>query len=74
MDVRKYDRRCTKVLSGRMKRMIAQYIVMCVFLSVMNYVLTPGCWWVLWVIGGWGLSIAMRLIAMYFEKGEHVKE
>lgn len=74
MDARKYDRRCTRVLSGEMKLMIAQYVVMCAFLSVMNYVLTPGYWWVLWVIAGWGLSLAMGLIAMYFEKEDKVKE
>lgn len=74
MDARKYDRRCTSVLSGEMKLMIAQYVVMCAFLSVMNYVLTPGYWWVLWVIAGWGLSLAMGLIAMYFEKENKVKE
>lgn len=70
MDTMRNNRRYRKVLHRDMKWMIAQYVVMCAFLSVMNYVLTPEYWWVLWVIAGWGLSLAMGLIAMYFDKEE----
>lgn len=70
--------KCSKGYTGKryreMKWSIAQYVVMCTFLSVMNYVLTPDYWWVLWVVAGWGLSLAMELIAIYFEKEDNVTE
>lgn len=56
----------TKVWSVKMKLKVAHYIVMCIFLSVMNYVFTPSYWWVLWVIAGWGLSLVMELISLSY--------
>ena len=56
----------TKVWSVKMKLKVAHYIVMCIFLSVMNYVFTPSYRWVLWVIAGWGLSLVMELISLYY--------
>ncbi len=32
------------------------YVIVCAFLTFVNYTTTPHNWWVVWVIAGWGLG------------------
>ena len=36
------------------------YIVVNVVLAVINLLTSPGYLWVLWVLGGWGIAIALE--------------
>lgn len=37
------------------------YVVICSFLTVVNWYSSPHYWWVIWVIAGWGLGLALNL-------------
>lgn len=54
------DRRRRAVRS--LTRKIVSYIVVCAFLAFVNWLTTPGHWWVVWVIAGWGLGIVLSLL------------
>ena len=41
------------------------YVAVCAFLAILNYVNSRGDWWVLWVIGGWGIGVAAHGIETY---------
>ncbi len=43
-------------------RNTATFVVICTFLSIMNGVTSPSYPWVLWVIGCWGLGVALQWI------------
>lgn len=45
----------------RICRKIITYVVVCGFLAFINWITTPGNWWVLWVVAGWGLGVALQL-------------
>lgn len=36
---------------------LVYYVVVNLFLITINWFTTPHYWWVLWVIGGWGISL-----------------
>lgn len=44
---------------------IVKYIVINVFLVVVNWLTTPHYWWVLWVIAGWGVGLSLNLLSEY---------
>nr|WP_320057764.1 2TM domain-containing protein [uncultured Bacteroides sp.] len=46
---------------------IVKYIVINVFLVVVNWLTTPHYWWVLWVIAGWGVGLSLNLLLEYME-------
>lgn len=46
---------------------IVKYIVINVFLVVVNWLTTPHYWWVLWVIAGWGVGLSLNLLSEYME-------
>jgi len=41
--------------------------VVCAFLAFVNWQTSPHYWWVLWVIAGWGLNIALSLAWYLFD-------
>lgn len=53
-------------LPSRLKFGIMQYVVMNLFLVVLNYATSPQCWWAGWVALGWGLSLLLKLISWYY--------
>ena len=44
-----------------------QVIVWAVTLAVVNWLTSPHYWWVLWVIGGWGLQLLLSLVFYLFD-------
>ena len=50
-----------KVTKARLLRELLYYVVICGFLAVVNWVTSPGTWWVLWVVGGWGLILLLQV-------------
>lgn len=43
------------------------YSVVMLFLVFINYIQSPGYWWVVWPAAGWGLGIAVRFINTFFK-------
>ena len=54
----------------KLKREWAYYIVICIFLTIMNVIMNPHSLWVLWCIGGWGLSLVLKTINYKFSNKE----
>ena len=50
-------------------RQVIVWAVTCAFLAVVNWLTSPHYWWVLWVIGGWGLQLLIAF-ALYLFDGE----
>ena len=48
-------------------RRITTYVAVCAFLTFVNWYTSPHYWWVLWVIAGWGLNIALSLTWYLFD-------
>ncbi len=46
----------------RILRQAGTFVIVCVFLTFVNYMTSPGHWWVLWIIAGWGLSLSISLL------------
>lgn len=42
-------------------RKAISYMVVCAFLTFVNWFSSPGYWWVAWVWAGWGLSLILSL-------------
>ena len=49
------------------KRQVIIWAVTCAFLAVVNRLTSPHYWWVLWVIGGWGLQLLLSLVFYLFD-------
>lgn len=54
----------------RFARRILSFTFVCAFLAFVNRYTTPGYWWVLWVMAGWGLSLALSLAFYLFDCAE----
>ena len=48
-------------------RRLTTCVVVCTFLAFVNWQTSPHYWWVLWVIAGWGLNIALSLAWYLFD-------
>lgn len=48
-------------------RQVIIWAVTCAFLAVVNWLTSPHYWWVLWVIGGWGLQLLLSLVFYLFD-------
>lgn len=46
----------------KLHRELIRYCVTCLFLAGINYITSPGYWWVLWVVAGWGFSLVLPLL------------
>lgn len=44
----------------RLLRSTMRYVIVCLFLLLINCCTTPDLWWVLWVAAGWGLSLLLQ--------------
>lgn len=49
---------------------ITSYIVVNAFLTFVNFMTNPNYWWVLWVMGGWGIGLALDLINKWYKLEE----
>ena len=43
-------------------RQFSTFAVTCLFLTVVNYFTSPGCWWIQWVALGWGLQLLLLVV------------
>jgi RsiW-degrading membrane proteinase PrsW (M82 family) len=50
------------------------YIVVIIFLAVVNYLTSPGAWWFLIVAFIWGIFIVAQGISIYRKRGLFSKE
>lgn len=48
--------------SRSLARKIVSYVVVCAFLAFVNWFTSPGHWWVVWVVAGWGIGIVLSLL------------
>lgn len=55
-------RTTSRKIPRRIVRQTSTFVLVCVFLTFVNCMTTPGHWWVVWVIAGWGLSLAVSLV------------
>lgn len=59
-------------MSTRKKKKIIMswctYVVICIYLAIMNYFVSPSYPWVLWVVGGWGLGQILITIEYILDK------
>ncbi|WP_321479336.1 2TM domain-containing protein [uncultured Bacteroides sp.] len=46
---------------------VVKYIVVNLFLFVVNWLTSPHYWWVLWIIAGWGIGLVLNLMSHYLE-------
>lgn len=49
-------------LNRKIIRNAITYLVVCSFLTFVNYQTTPRYWWVLWVWAGWGIGVALPIL------------
>jgi hypothetical protein len=50
------------------------YIVVIIFLAVVNYITSPGIWWFLIVAFIWGIFVVAQGISVYRKRGLFSKE
>lgn len=74
MEMAKGRRNEGRQLPVEWKMKLLTYVVVCSFLAVVNYITSPYYWWVLWVIAGWGLNLALGLVAWYYVEKEKEDE
>lgn len=41
---------------------LASFLLVIVFLTILNAIVSPGTWWVKWVFLGWGLGVLMHAL------------
>ena len=67
------DEELRKILSKRVKAKrdfyshLISYLVVNVFLVILNYITSPGYYWFLWVTFGWGVGIVCHGVSLYAE-------
>jgi hypothetical protein len=42
-----------------------RYLIITAFLALINWYTSPHYWWVLWVLGGWGLALLFQGLSLY---------
>ena len=50
------------------------YIVIIIFLAIINNVTSPGYQWWLWPALGWGIGVTMNFFSVYVFKGGELEE
>lgn len=45
----------------------ARFVVVCSFLAVVNLVFNPHNPWILWILGGWGISQVLNTVDYYLK-------
>lgn len=51
----------------RLAKKIVTFVTVVAFLAFVNWQTTPGHWWVVWVIAGWGLALALSALFYLFD-------
>jgi len=46
---------------------LAIYVVVIAGIALINWVTSPGYWWVVWPMVGWGIGIGAHAVAVFFE-------
>ncbi len=52
----------------RLQRNALHYVVICLFLAVVNVSVSPHVWWVLWVVAGWGVLLLEGMDYLLFNQ------
>lgn len=55
-------------VNRRIVKDVLIYIIVMLFLAFINYMLSPGYWWVVWPAAGWGLGLAIGIVNKLFDK------
>lgn len=56
-------------MKARLMRNIIRYVVMSLFMVVLNYYTSPQVWWSFWVVAGCGLCLLLEIAdAFIFHK------
>ncbi len=50
----------------KLKKSWAYYTVICLFLLIVNFMVSPAHFWVLWVVLGWGVAMIIQTINYKF--------
>jgi hypothetical protein len=45
----------------------AIYVVVICGLAAINWITSPGYWWVVWPMLGWGIAVAAHAVSVFFE-------
>ena len=53
---------------------LISYIVVIIFLAVVNYLTSPGTWWFLFVALIWGIFVVAQGLSVYSKRGIFSKE
>lgn len=62
MEIITDQRQKQRAFTRNLARRTVTYIVVCAFLAFVNFMTSPGHWWVLWVIAGWGIGIIIPVL------------
>lgn len=62
MDTLKNHEERRRLFGRWFTRRVTTYAVVCTFLTFVNGLTTPHYWWVVWVVAGWGLNLALSLV------------
>lgn len=44
---------------------ITTYLVVIAFLAIINFMTSPGYWWVIWPALGWGLGLTLSIVSRF---------
>lgn len=58
----------------RLTKKIITFAAVIAFLTFVNRQTSPDYWWVVWVIAGWGLAIALSTLFYLFDCEEEEKD
>ena len=57
-------------LKRRLTREAIRYVVICLFLFLLNHCTSPHHWWAAWVAAGWGLHLLLEGLFYLFDCDE----
>jgi hypothetical protein len=46
---------------------VAIYVVVISGIALINWVVSPGTWWVIWPMVGWGIGLGAHAVSVFFE-------
>ena len=56
-------RRQQSRIKNRILVNITTYLIVMLFLAVVNFMTSPGYWWVIWPAMGWGLGLIISIVS-----------
>ena len=66
-------RRRVKEVKGFYNHLIV-YIIVNIFLVILNVVVSPGIWWFYWVTIFWGIGLTIQGLSLYVNRGVFSKD